>query len=208
MMGKTHTAIGMASVVILSSDKIIENLNNIVPIITITSLASILPDIDKKGSTISNKINKLVFNILFYSSIAIYVIYKTKYFNNINISSTVNDIQVNSQFIVGLVLMTILIVYSKLTEHRSFTHSILGVILYSLSFALINKGMLHYFIIGYIMHLVADFFTDKGIEILYPIRKKFNFHLISTKSLYEYLIRYGCYAVLLLIMAQQIKTII
>ncbi|WP_322975637.1 hypothetical protein [Clostridium felsineum] len=43
-----------------------------------------------------------------------------------------------------------------------------------MGFKLLLGNLALYFVVGFISHMVADTFTNSGIEIIYPIRKKGN----------------------------------
>ena len=62
------------------------------------------------------------------------------------------------------------------STHRGFTHSIVGFLsimaimkIYKLDLTFPN--IYHGFSIGYVLHLVADFFTPMGIKLFYPLNK-------------------------------------
>lgn len=81
---------------------------------------------------------------------------------------------------------------SKL-KHRGITHSILGVLIFSiLSIFLFNKfpNLLKGSIVGYSSHLLGDYFTRWGIPLQYPFNKKRNKAPITftTGSNTEYII--------------------
>lgn len=104
-------------------------------------LGSLMPDIDVDGSIISNSIISLaILGILF--------IYFGKIFQ--------------------VFLLVALMMYSRRFKHRTFTHSILGLAVFSTAVGfLFFKGLLA-FIIGYSMHLFADSLTLHGIPLFYP----------------------------------------
>jgi len=62
---------------------------------------------------------------------------------------------------------------SYFMSHRGFTHTLLGLAIFSFLvygiFPNISKG----FIFGYYLHLLMDFLTPQGIMWLYPFSKKY-----------------------------------
>lgn len=72
------------------------------------------------------------------------------------------------------------LIITGLSHHRSFTHSLFGLVVYS---AIVYLGMREAglreayigFSLGYVTHLMADFITKGGIEIFYPWKKNFSF---------------------------------
>lgn len=148
MTGKTH----MTSSLLCSSFLLRINPVNFIytPFLI---LGALICDVDAEYSMIQ----KITY-IIFYAMIGVFIIYK-----NANITT-----------IVSVIMIIALSVYAKKrTEHRTFTHSILGFVLYSICVFFINTTGAIYFIIGYISHLILDSFTNRGVMILYPIDKMF-----------------------------------
>ncbi|MCK8826439.1 metal-dependent hydrolase [Natroniella acetigena] len=81
---------------------------------------------------------------------------------------------------------------SSLCKHRGFTHSLLGLFLFTLIFFLITRNYLSidytiYFAIGYFSHLLADSLTVSGVNFFYPDKTKYGLRLIKTNSTAELL---------------------
>lgn len=190
MLGKTHIVIGITATLILFSQQIFNNPKMLVPFLSISVVAAILPDSDKETSMISNKLRKLTVNLSVVTGVIIYISYKTKAFKGIDINSLINKISISPGIETGLILFLILIVFSKFSPHRSFTHSLLGIFLYSISMFLIYSSLVPVFIFNYGLHLLADFFADKGIELFYPYKKRVGISLLNTNSISEYVLRY------------------
>lgn len=174
MTGKTHMAIGVAAGLTVS---IQQPLQNQIIIVLASVLGSLIPDLDHPKSKLNQKLlffkNKF-YRVLFYLALAggfIYLYFLTKYnvFGLLGITS----------FLIGI------------SSHRSFTHSIIGFLVISYIIKLITtKYNLPYaylgFIIGYVLHLAADFFTIKGIQLFYPLKLNVASPIIiNTKSRFE-----------------------
>lgn len=80
-----------------------------------------------------------------------------------------------------LTLLGIYIVTASFVSHRSYTHSILGVIFFAVIAAKLEAsvgiaGVYYTCIAGYISHLIADSkrlpFNKRGIQLLFPISSK------------------------------------
>ncbi len=73
-------------------------------------------------------------------------------------------------------------------KHRGFTHSIIGVLLFSfltkelIAFNWISTISWYGLIIGYVSHLVADMLNVQGLPLLYPNQRRFNFNTKITTS--------------------------
>lgn len=174
MTGKTHMAIGVAAGLTVS---IQQPLQNQIMIVLASVLGSLIPDLDHPRSKLNQKLlffkNKF-YRVLFYLALAgglMYLYFLTKYnvFGLLGITS----------FLIGI------------SSHRSFTHSIIGFLVISYIIKLITtKYNLPYaylgFIIGYVLHLAADFFTIKGIQLFYPLKLNVASPIIiNTKSRFE-----------------------
>jgi inner membrane protein len=205
MLGKTHIALGLAAATTITSIVPVPNLTfiNDKPIemcvlVVGTTLGSLMPDIDKIGSKIDIEMKKIITNFMLVL-FSIYLISKIFYFDKAfpnTISFIYSNIrQSNYSFKVGLITLISLVIFSKFTKHRTFTHSIIGVSLYTLSIFLLLKSMTIAFFVGYIVHIAADSLTNSGIALLYPFVKdkdgkhhKYGFGLFATSSIYDWLL--------------------
>lgn len=165
MTGKTHTAIGMAIGFTLAFKKPIDAQ---FAIITASTIGALAPDLDHPKGELNQKlllINNDLFKTAFYLIVGIAFLYI--YFQNNN-----------SLFM----LLGIFSFALSISNHRSFTHSIMGLVLFSaiMRLILMESGLsLMYkgFIIGYISHLLLDCFTSKGIKLFYPFKANIVFPL-------------------------------
>lgn len=158
MTGKTHIAIGIAAGLTLSSELPVEQ-----QLILIGSsvIGSLIPDLDHPNSKLNQKLllfNNNFYRVIFYlflSSICMFLYFSTR-----------------SKFFGLLGIITFLI---GLSNHRGFTHSVFGFLICA---TIVKIGATEYklpsvysgFTIGYILHLVADFFTPQGIKLFYPLK--------------------------------------
>ncbi|ELC8390953.1 metal-dependent hydrolase [Clostridium perfringens] len=58
-------------------------------------------------------------------------------------------------------------------EHRTWTHSILALVLSTILFMYINKSLGILWGVSYTTHLLADSFTKMGVPYLYPFKHKY-----------------------------------
>ncbi len=69
--------------------------------------------------------------------------------------------------------------------HRTITHSLLGLILISMV-GYFFIPFYQFIILGYLSHLIADFISDYGIPIFYPLLKeRFYFRIFKTGGIQE-----------------------
>ncbi|URZ04099.1 metal-dependent hydrolase [Clostridium felsineum] len=196
MTGKTHISIGLAtSATALSISN--PTVKNVVAGLIIGTLGSLMPDIDTSKSTISYKVRK----ILLYIMIAVLTTYVlianfstqietiNSFFQMIGLNKIVSYVPDNLRFSnIGLVIILACMIFAKVTKHRSFAHSILGLVLFTIGFKLLLGNIALYFAVGFISHMVADTLTNSGIEVFYPIRKKVALKLIHTGSIMDHVI--------------------
>lgn len=177
MTGKTHVAIGIAAALTITQGQPLEN--QIVMVAT-TALSSLFPDLDHPKSKLNQKIlfikNKF-FKILFYIAVASLLFY-AYVFTEIKI----------------LLFLSIACGLIGISVHRGFTHSLIGLLSYSFLVKFIAteyniKYIYTGFVLGFILHLIADFFTSQGIKLFYPIKKNISSPIvIKTNNSIENLI--------------------
>lgn len=177
MTGKTHVAIGITAGLIMSSGQPVES--QLVLILS-SILGSLAPDLDHPNSKLNQMllfINNKFYSSLFYLSLTAASIYL--YFSTGNYAFSI------------LGVLTLLI---GISIHRSFTHSIIGILLFSWIIKIVTikfnlTEVYSGFLLGYVLHLVADFFTVKGIKLFYPLNLSISSPiLIKTSGLSENII--------------------
>jgi len=177
MTGKTHIAIGITAGLILSSGQPVEN--QLILILS-SALGSLVPDLDHPKSKLNQKllfINNKFYSALFYLSLTAGSIYL--YFSTGNYVFSI------------LGVITLLI---GISIHRSFTHSIVGILLFSWIMKIVTlkynlPSLYSGFVLGYVLHLVADFFTVKGIKLFFPLNLSISSPIIiKTSSVSENII--------------------
>lgn len=153
MSGVTHLAVGLVSVA-----PFIKNEPKMLSILPFAVLGALIPDIEADYSLI-----KTYKFIMWFSFLAIAVII----LGNSIIS------------IIGIIAFVILVYILRQSEHRTVTHSLLGLTLFSLCILLAAKSLALYFVIGYSTHLILDMVSKRGIALLYPYNKKVKFNIID-----------------------------
>ncbi|MEH7484650.1 metal-dependent hydrolase [Neobacillus drentensis] len=82
---------------------------------------------------------------------------------------------------IWLILLGIYILIASLVSHRSYTHSILGVVFFGIIASKLERslgidGVFNTCLAGYISHLIADFkilpFNKRGIKLFLPVSSK------------------------------------
>lgn len=182
MTGKTHMAIGLAaSATVLSISS--PSPQNIAAGLALGTIGALMPDIDIEQSKISYWGRKLLIDAILLFVVGSFVMYKLNPLHEFKFNYKLSTVA-----IYGIAVILGCIVFSKFTKHRSFAHSILGLVLFSIGFWLLLGNIALYFAIGFISHIAADTLTNSGIEILYPINQKMALKLIHTGSIMDYVL--------------------
>lgn len=69
----------------------------------------------------------------------------------------------------GLLAFLILWVIGYCSDHRTFTHSFMALILYSLAVGMIHKPLALGFAAAYLSHLILDITNRKKVPLFYPL---------------------------------------
>ena len=157
MTGKTHIAIGVAAGLTMAYGKPI---NQQLIIITASSLGSLIPDLDHPKSKLNQNLFFLkieLFRIIFFVALAALFLYFYTHTNNTIFA-----------------LFSLLLLFIGISTHRGFTHSIMGFLIFAYIIKTITDPYgLDYIYksisMGYLLHLIADFLTPKGIKLFYPL---------------------------------------
>lgn len=188
MTWRTHATVG------LSFGSFIFRSYSLIDIIicsTIVFLSSILPDCDHPKSKIMIIIKKF-FLILIIA--LFYYIYKLYIKNQLNIF-----------MIIYICIFTIYFIICTKSKHRGLTHSIKGFCYFSLLFIpLLSDIYLKFFMLGYASHLLADYITVYGIELFYPIKKRYGLKIFKTGSIQEHILGLICLTIYIINIAYRL----
>lgn len=165
MTYKTHTkfAITVTAASLITVPHI--NPNNALDMLgmfVVAVLTSLVPDLDHPNSFLSKK---LLSPILLSILIIMFIIRYKSY---------------------GLIFILVWLILTYISKHRSFSHSLIGMLIFSLPF--IYSCYFYPVIMGYASHLFLDCCTNRGISLLYPMKTKFRIFNITTNSKSEFII--------------------
>ena len=131
-------------------------------------LGGLTPDVDLFQSQLGQKISKFIIGI--FSVVIVLSLIKQHFdfdiFAYFSLEELLNSI---SQ---GIVLFLLLCSVGLNTKHRSFTHSILGGILFTFCMYLAFPRYYMYFLIGFASHIILDFFNKKGLQLFFPLEER------------------------------------
>ena len=173
-MSKTHIAVGVASALVIAQTGSAESC---VAAMIGGSIGGIIADCDITPSRAHKDalIGRIVVIAVSVVSLAI------DYWYGVGVC----DYLVGSLgvwLIVGIVLFAALRFVGGHTDHRSFTHSLVGMAAFCGSFYLICEPLLPYFVIGYASHLVLDITNKQGIQLFWPFKANASLGLCRAKG--------------------------
>lgn len=173
---KTHVATGAALTLMLMQP---DNIKYLTLSLAGGVIGSIIPDIDSKNSETNQVFDKVTIITL----LTIVVCIGLEYFFNIGIYKLIAKRTNIEEIITTLILFFIMCIIGSRTNHRSFTHSILGLIIYSLILYIsLPKVFIISFMIGYISHILLDLLNHKGLKLFFPLKKRFCFDLFDSSG--------------------------
>lgn len=171
MESNTHMAVGVASSLIILQPK--TDTKELVLGITLAIVGSLISDIDMHNSKANKAINKIIWVIGITGIISLTV----DYFLKLGIYENIlNDVAI-MRILVSISLFSIILMFAKLTPHRTFSHSLIGITSFYIPVSIIFDQMSNYFLIAIISHVVIDLFNKKKVKLFYPLKKGVCFKL-------------------------------
>lgn len=177
MTGKTHcfTAVA-AAITIMQPNKPITILVGA----SLAFLGGLTPDVDLFQSQLGQKISKFIIGI--FSAVIILSLIK-QYFD-FDIFAYFSLDELLGSISQGVLLFLLLCSVGLNTKHRSFTHSILGGILFTFCMYLAFPRYYMYFLIGFASHIILDFFNKKGLQLFFPLEERVCIPLCKATNTY------------------------
>ena len=167
---RTHIVVANTLSILLTRP---DSIGGLVTCIGITTLASTISDIDVSEK--KDKTYVLGFTIVSIISLLLLSFLELKY--NIGIRNYINDNSSYLRLIVCFILGIITCYIGYLKPHRSFLHSFLGIGILTLLCYISLGGLVKYFIIGIVSHIILDLFNKKGLYLFYPLKNKYSLKL-------------------------------
>lgn len=183
MQGKTHIAIGVAvSLATLHP----ETATGIVADVAGGAIGGWLCDIDLKKKDINYDSGKL-YNFILIA----FVIGITAFFDR-RIENGICDYVIShwGKFsIAGTAMFLCLCIIGLFSSHRTFTHSVLALILFSVSLGMVCFPLMPAFFIGYLSHIVIDLLNKKGEQIFFPAKRRVCFNWCASNGTVDTVLR-------------------
>lgn len=92
----------------------------------------------------------------------------------------------------GILLFAALTFIGRLSDHRSFTHSLVALAAFSFTVSLACQPLAPYFAMGYASHLALDALNKQPIKLLYPLKKGFKIGLCKSNGIADKVICTCC----------------
>lgn len=163
MTKNTHLAVGVAVTTMVLMPK---ELSSMAMCICGSAIGSVISDVDVSSSKPRKTLNKLIsFSI---TAIAILVmlelVLKMPIYNMI-------ESQTNAyRILLGYVTFLLLSIYGTTTKHRTYTHSIIGLISFTGVVWIAMPPLAIPFGIGMVSHIMLDMLNTKKVRLLYPMK--------------------------------------
>ena len=157
MMGRTHFAIGLATSLAVMQPK---SVGECMAAVFAGALGGVTADNDTLNQSNSLKGQLLALKTALGALLI-------DYFFKLGICES---IMANpKKALVGLIAFLVLWFIGFFSDHRTFTHSFLAMILYSLAIGLIYEPFTLGFMVAYLSHLALDILNRKKMPLLYPL---------------------------------------
>ena len=141
-------------------------------------IGALLPDIDANGESKAKKEFRHVMSFL--AVIVVYLIYSA--YTNGTLSSMISEFTHSTRGI-GAIAFLIFCVVGYMSNHREFTHYLIGLVCFTISFMMLTDIKLGiWFGVGFLSHQLIDMLNKKKIKWLYPLPLDFSRYICKAKS--------------------------
>lgn len=164
MQGKTHIAGAVALTTLITQPK---SVGGLLLCVGVSAVGGAICDIDVDGSIGSKKLKQISgFGVVVVLLVAVALLTGRAEFSKVIARD--NSI-VRTCF--GIAMAFVVCWFGRKQPHRTFMHSILGVVLMSLASYLVFTEVWQYMAIGMVSHIALDLLNKKRIRLLYPLKK-------------------------------------
>lgn len=183
MLGKTHVAAGVAaSIAIIHPETTTELIATIVG----GAVGGWICDIDVRKNKNSKDVVQTLILVAIISIVCIFIDYRL---GKGMCEHIINSFAPYTLIKAGLFLVGI--GYGAIfTSHRGFMHSIFAVIYFTSLLWLLYKPISIPFGIGYATHIILDIMNKKGLQLLFPLKKRYCLELCSSDGLANSILMY------------------
>ena len=141
-------------------------------------IGSLLPDIDANGESKAKK--EFRHAMSFLTVVAVYLIYSA--YTSGTLLSKISE-YIHSIRGIGAIAFLIFCVMGYLSSHREFTHYLVGLVCFTVSFMMLTDVKLGiWFGVGFLSHQLIDMLNKKKIKWLYPLPYDFARYICKAQS--------------------------
>ncbi|WP_147566162.1 metal-dependent hydrolase [Clostridium tyrobutyricum] len=176
MLKKTHIATSLATVSVINYVFNIPPIN--VSILVGALIGGLMPDVDLQNSTISKLINKIIISIIILLLLFLCI---SKFLGLQDLKLLL--VYKYQRYTTGSLIILLSALFSRITGHRMFSHSFLGLAAFSFGISILYKPIFLGFLIGYLSHLVIDILNYKGEALIFPFKKYYSLKICSSSGI-------------------------
>lgn len=176
MEKKTHVmCANLVSICLMKPD----NISSLLVTCGFASLGGIVPDVDLKDSTSDKLFDRLMTSLVTIVLMSVFI----KYFFDIDLYFKIKECSDIFNYLISACLFIVVAYFGSKSSHRSFTHSIFGLLVYSgiLLYGFNVNVVLIYFV-SHLSHIMLDLFNKKGIALFYPSKFRFSLDLCESNG--------------------------
>lgn len=163
MTGKTHAAVGICSAAFILVPKV--DIKTALIGLGFCIIGSYATDADLKRSKAGHIISDAVHAISILTLLYLLLTYKFHY----NIWDLLGINMPGKLKILGVVLIVGSIILGRITGHRKYMHSLIGLAIMTLGVWLIAGDFAVWFGLGYALHMIVDLLNEKPEDLLFPL---------------------------------------
>lgn len=163
MMGKTHVSVGVATALLVTQPVTLEGFSAAV---IGGAIGGIISDMEVRSNPKFRDALHARFIALGLTVVFLLVDVITQ---GLIITSFLENNTL--RLITGSAILIALVIFGRSTSHRTFTHSLLGLISLSAGVWLLCPPLTTAFVAGFISHVLLDLLNKQPIQIFYPIKK-------------------------------------
>jgi len=183
LKGTTHLAAGITAGASLTLALSAESAAEAFILTGASALGAILPDIDCKSNSIAVKIYK---NIVTFITIIVMLYVIVKHYMHLPTNTCISPPLYYTSISISGIIFAGLCILGRLTKHRSFTHSILGLCMFVSNFYILTgKPYALAFGLGMLSHITLDLFNKRGEQLLFPLPYSFNVGIAKTNGIVD-----------------------
>lgn len=162
MTGKTHISVGLAATMLVTKPSTIKEL---VLCLGVAFIGSVISDIDVSTSESREKLDMILGMVLITAVAVAFVEYRW----HVGIVSSFKNNSNFERLFLGAVAFLGICALGKERPHRSFMHSILGVVLLSFAAYIVLPDAVPYLAVSMASHIIIDTLNRKKVLIFYPL---------------------------------------